>query len=112
MRGAWGNPKEMRSYFVAAVQDYENCVESQPLESHPSLAALLNISSLVGQASWMFAEDKTRFRMIREGALEELGQRLVNCYQDCCRSAKVGQIGTREDYYYEEPVLSSLRVLL
>ena len=31
---------------------------------------------------------------------------------NCCRSAKVGQIGTREDYYYEEPVLSSLRVLL
>ena len=30
----------------------------------------------------------------------------------CWQSGKVGQIGTREDYYYEEPVLSSLRVLL
>mgnify|MGYP004145074833 CR=1 FL=1 len=30
----------------------------------------------------------------------------------CCQSAKVGQIGTREDDCYEEPVLSSLRVLL
>ena len=24
----------------------------------------------------------------------------------CCQSAKVGQIGTREDYYYEEPQAS------
>ena len=31
---------------------------------------------------------------------------------DCCQSAKVGQIGTREDYCYEELRVSSLRVLL
>ena len=30
----------------------------------------------------------------------------------CCQSAKVGQIGTREDYCYEELRVSSLRVLL
>ena len=30
---------------------------------------------------------------------------------DCCQSAKVGQIGTREDYCYEELRVSSLRVL-
>ena len=30
----------------------------------------------------------------------------------CWQSAQMGQIRTREDYYYEEPVLSSLRVLL
>ena len=31
---------------------------------------------------------------------------------ECCQSAKVGQIGTREDYCYEELRVSSLRVLL
>ena len=31
---------------------------------------------------------------------------------DCWQSAKVGQIRTREDYYYEELRGSSLRVLL
>ena len=31
---------------------------------------------------------------------------------NCCQSAKVGQIGTREDYCYEELRVSSLRVLL
>ena len=30
----------------------------------------------------------------------------------CCQSAKVGQIGTREDYCYEELRVSSLRVSL
>ena len=33
-------------------------------------------------------------------------------YHECCQSAKVGQIGTREDYCYEELRVSSLRVLL
>ena len=32
--------------------------------------------------------------------------------EKCCQSAKVGQIGTREDYCYEELRVSSLRVLL
>ena len=32
--------------------------------------------------------------------------------RECWQSAQMGQIRTREDYYYEEPVLSSLRVLL
>ena len=30
----------------------------------------------------------------------------------CCQSAKVGQIGTREDHYYKELRVNSLRVLL
>ena len=30
----------------------------------------------------------------------------------CCQSAKVGQIGTRENYCYGEPALNSLTVLL
>ena len=33
-------------------------------------------------------------------------------FELCCQSAKVGQIGTREDYCYEELRVSSLRVLL
>ena len=36
----------------------------------------------------------------------------VRLTQECCQSAKVGQIGTREDYCYEELRVSSLRVLL
>ena len=31
---------------------------------------------------------------------------------ECCQSTKVGQIGTREDYHYEESTVNSLRVLL
>ena len=34
------------------------------------------------------------------------------CHIDCWQSAQVGQIRTREDYYYEELRGSSLRVLL
>ena len=36
----------------------------------------------------------------------------ANSIHFCCQSAKVGQIGTREDYCYEELRVSSLRVLL
>ena len=45
---------------------------------------------------------------VRPDQIERADQALGRC----CQSAKAGQIGTREDYYYEEPVLSSLRVLL
>ena len=36
----------------------------------------------------------------------------ANFVNACWQSAQVGRIRTREDHYYEEPVLSSLRVLL
>ena len=39
-------------------------------------------------------------------------QFLNRVWEECCQSAKVGQIGTREDYCYEELRVSSLRVLL
>ena len=41
-----------------------------------------------------------------------LGVRLDATAQECWQSAQVGQIRTREDYYYEELRVSSLRVLL
>ena len=39
-------------------------------------------------------------------------QRSERMRRVCCQSAKVGQIGTREGYCYEELRVSSLRVLL
>jgi hypothetical protein len=80
MSGAWGEPDKMYDYFNAAVQDYQKCINSHPPESYPGLAALLQISSLLGQASWMFGLDKNRLRIQREGVLEELGQRLISYY--------------------------------
>ena len=50
-------------------------------------------------------------RLIREGKLTatKFGNKwIIECWQ----SAQVGQIRTREDYYYEELRGSSLRVLL
>ena len=46
---------------------------------------------------------------------EDLGADLnAPLYDDsgCCQSATLGQIGTREDCYCEEPRANSLRVLL
>ena len=40
------------------------------------------------------------------------GLRSVLPADECCQSAKARQIGTREDYCYEEMRVSSLRVLL
>ena len=45
----------------------------------------------------------TRLRVLSSNGKTAMG---------CCQSAKVGQIGTREDYCYEELRVSSLRVLL
>ena len=47
-----------------------------------------------------------KIRIVLEGFRREV---TVN---DCWQSAQVGQIRTREDYYYEELRGSSLRVLL
>ena len=43
-----------------------------------------------------------------EGTDKEVGEKL----HACCQSAKVGRIGTRENYCYGEPALNSLTVLL
>ena len=65
---------------------------------------------------------KHRFRVVQHGHQDDPHVRVLA--QDgaggldavdarhCCQSAKVGQIGTREDYCYEELRVSSLRVLL
>jgi hypothetical protein len=38
--------------------------------------------------------------------------KFITYWYDCCQSAKVGRIGTRENYCYGEPALNSLTVLL
>ena len=92
MYGAWGDPEEMYSIFIAAVHDFENCVNSQPPESHASLAALLQINSLLRRASWMFGIDRTKLRVESESVFEELGQRLISYYKNSPR--KVGYLVT------------------
>ena len=80
--GAWGDPEQMYSYHVEAVRDFENCVNSQPPQTHPSLAALLQMNSLLWQASWMFGGiDRTKMRIQGDSVLGELGQRLIAYYK-------------------------------
>ena len=112
MRGAWGDPEKMYSYFVAAVQDFENCVNSRLPEPYPNLAALLKLNSLLGQASWMFGVDT---RIKRENVLEELGQRLISYYQDSPNKAGylVTGINLKTDLAsYWEPIFPQFEVMM
>ena len=58
------------------------------------------------------AERQLEQRRVELPTTEEIKEYVADFREFCCQSAKVGQIGTREDYCYEELRVSSLRVLL
>ena len=89
MISAWGYPEQMYAHYIDAVQDFENCVNSQQPDSLSSLAALLKLNSLLEEASLMFGLNT---RIQRESVFEELGQRLTSYFSES--SNKVGYLVT------------------
>ena len=81
-KAAWGDEEEVRSCMSAALQDYQQCVDTQEPCSYEGLAALIKWSAQLDALYTYFREsnDAGIYRASREEVLEELAQRLATCY--------------------------------
>ena len=71
------------------------------------------ISVLVGLGMRSIGESMTEpVRSELHNSAKRIAEAIESLRSECCQSANVGRIRTRENYCYGEPALSSLTVLL
>jgi hypothetical protein len=78
---AWGDPSEIESLAIGALEDYRQVYESEERCSTKGLTAIL-LATRLYQRDFLFNSVVTDSRQRARSLLEELAQRLVTCFQN------------------------------